>query len=200
MLNLFRKKESKSDKQIIEDWINNGKPVPPPHVIKQQTILAYKTQFKPAYLVETGTYLGDMVYAMKDQFEKIYSIELSEKLHLKATKRFKNEDNINLLQGDSGSRLSEIVNELDGPALFWLDGHYSGGITALGAKECPVPEELDAIFISKYPHIILIDDARMFNGTHHYPTIEEIKNKISRAGKNYSLTVEDDIIRLVPNT
>jgi len=149
-------------------------------------------------LVETGTYLGDMVEAQKNVFSTIYSIELSSRLYKQAGKRFKGDGRIRLLQGDSGKRLNEIVSELKEPALFWLDGHYSGGITALGDKECPVPEELQAIFKSSVNHIILVDDARLFNGTKSYPDLDQIRDIIKRNNKSCQVEIKDDIIRLTP--
>lgn len=196
--NLFRKKIIINHEQELADWIANGKPFPPPHIVKQQAIAEYATQYSAAALVETGTYLGDMVEAQKNRFGKVYSIELSERLHKKAQKRFRGNDNIILLQGDSGTKIAEVVAELKAPAIFWLDGHYSGGITAKADKECPVPEELHAIFNSPVDHIILIDDARLFNGTHDYPTIEQIQAIIEQHEKKYSIENKDDIIRLIP--
>jgi hypothetical protein len=197
--NLFRKKTIINHEQELADWITNGKPFPPPHIVKQQAIAEYANQYASASLVETGTYLGDMVEAHKNRFSKVYSIELSERLHKKALKRFKGNDHIVLLQGDSGTKIAEVVAELKSPAVFWLDGHYSGGITAKADKECPVPEELHAIFNSPVDHIILIDDARLFNGTQDYPTIEQIQDIIQQHKKNYTIENKDDIIRLLPN-
>lgn len=196
--NLFRKKTIINHEQELADWEKKGKPFPPPHIVKQKAIAEYATQPGVAVLVETGTYLGDMVEAQKNRFSKVYSIELSERLHQKAKKRFKGADNIILLQGDSGTKIAEVVAELKSPAVFWLDGHYSGGITAKADKECPVPEELHAIFSSTLDHIILIDDARLFNGTHDYPTIEQIQAIIEQHKKNYSIENKEDIIRLIP--
>ena len=106
---------------------------------------------------------------------------------------------ITILQGDSGVVLNKLITEIDQLALFWLDGHYSGGITAKAEKECPVPEELETILKSSLPHVILIDDARLFNGTQDYPTIEEIKNIIEKSHSTYSLEIKDDIIRIIVN-
>ena len=80
------------------------------------------------------------------------------------------------MQGDSGNVLNQLVPELNSAALFWLDGHYSGGQTAKGEKECPIYEELKSILASSLEHIVLIDDARLFIGQHDYPTIEELKD------------------------
>jgi hypothetical protein len=197
--NLFRKKPAVQDpEKELAEWLQNGKPVPPPHIVKQKAILEYRDRYHLNVLVETGTYLGDMVEAQKNNFASIYSIELSDKLYERALKRFSGQDKVHLLKGDSGLMLREVVSSLKRPALFWLDGHYSGGITALGEKECPVNEELQAIFKTDHPHVILIDDARMFNGKQGYPTIDEIKEIIEQYNKTYSTEVKDDIIRLTP--
>lgn len=197
--NLFRKKIIPDPEKEMSDWEKNGKPFPPPHIVKQKAIEEYAAKTGAAVLVETGTYLGDMVEAQKNKFTKIYSIELSERLYKKAQKRFRENENIILLQGDSGVKITEVVKKLTEPAIFWLDGHYSGGITAKAEKECPVPEELNAIFNTPLNHIILIDDARLFNGTHDYPTIEQVQLIMQHHRKNYIMENKDDIIRLLPN-
>lgn len=186
-------------KEELAEWEKKGRPSPPPHIVKQMAIEEYQKKFDLKLLVETGTYLGDMVEAQRNHFEKIYSVELSKKLFQRATKRFKVYSHINILNGDSGVVLNKLIQEIDKPALFWLDGHYSEGITAKGAKECPVLEELEAIQKSNFYHIILIDDARLFNGTRDYPTLDEIKQIFEKNNRVYSLTVKDDIIRLIPD-
>jgi len=195
---IFKKKEVINHEEQLAEWEKNGRPSPPPHIVKQMVIEEYRKKFQTNILVETGTYLGDMVEAQRNHFEKIYSIELSDKLFKRAKKRFNAYTHISILHGDSGIVLNKLINEIDKPALFWLDGHYSGGITAKAEKECPVPDELEAILKSSLPHIILIDDARLFNGTHDYPTVEEIKSIITNNGRNYLLEVKDDILRLMP--
>jgi len=197
--NLFKKKEIINHKEQLAEWERNGKPLPPPHIVKQMAIEEYLRKFHTEILVETGTYLGDMVEAQRDHFKKIYSIELSKKLFNRAQKRFKKNLHIKILHGDSGIVLNKLMNEIDKPALFWLDGHYSEGITAKGEKECPVPEELKAILKSSLPHIILIDDAQLFNGTHDYPTVEQIEEIIRSNNRKYLVEIKDDIIRLTPS-
>lgn len=196
---LFSKKVIINHEEQLAEWERNGRPIPPPHIVKQMAIEEYRKKFHSEILVETGTYMGDMVEAQRDQFKKIYSIELSEKLFKKAQKRFKDHMHIKIVQGDSGTVLSKLMAEIDKPALFWLDGHYSGGITAKGDKECPVPEELKIILRSPPAHIILIDDARLFNGTHDYPTIDQIEEIIKANNRQYMVKTKDDIIRLTPS-
>lgn len=186
-------------KLIISDWANNGKPCPPPHIIKQLAIVKFQEQSKYTCLIETGTFLGDMIEAQKDRFEQLYSIELSKSLCLKAQSRFEHLNRVKILNGDSGAVLVSLMKDVNTPSIFWLDGHYSGGFTAKGEKDCPILEELDAIFSgSNFQHIILIDDARLFIGENAYPTIQELRDYLSVKALNYKLEIEDDIIALTP--
>lgn len=189
--------EQKNNKQF-EKWKREGCPLPPPHVVKQNTIKEYRSRYSSRILVETGTYLGAMVEAQKNAFEKVYSIELGMDLYKRAKKRFRNDKNVQIVQGDSGKVLSTVVAKIDSPAIFWLDGHYSSGITAKGDKECPIFEEIDAIFDTKnLNHVILIDDARCFTGKGDYPTVDELTKYIKSKNSNYKVDVKDDIIRYV---
>jgi hypothetical protein len=186
------------DKRKIsyQKWIDSGCPVPAPEVVKRKIISDYKSDY--SILIETGTYLGDMVYAQKDKFRRIVSIELSEAYYKKAKKRFRNDNNVTIIYGDSGKMLPEIVKQLDGPTVFWLDGHYSGGKTAKGEKECPIFEELDAILKNmKYKHIILIDDARSFVGAGDYPTIDYLFEYLKSKSGKYRTEIVHDIIRCI---
>jgi len=189
----------KKQKREIIEWEKNGKPNPPPHIIKQLILRSYKEKFKLKILVETGTYYGDMVEAMKNDFDKIYSIELSKELFNKAKKRFKGENKISLIHGDSATEIKKVVDSLKEPALFWLDGHYSGGETAKGDKYTPLYEELMHIFNAKTKgHVILIDDARCLGRNPDYPLIEELLDFIKSKESNVDITIENDIIRITP--
>lgn len=193
---LWRLITKSNDQMSVESWINAGRPLPPPHSVKRMVIDEFKGKYSYNNFVETGTYLGDMVELQKNNFANVYSIELGKDLHAKATKRFKKDSNVEIIQGDSGKMLFELVPKLNGPAIFWLDGHYSAGITAKGDKDCPVFEELDAIFeVKPSEHVILIDDARCFVGKDDYPTIAELTAYLKKLDEAYVLEVEHDIIR-----
>lgn len=182
--------------KVIYKWREKGSPIPPPHELKQQVIKDYQQKYGYNILIETGTYLGDMVEAQRRNFKHVFSIELSLDLWRNAVNKFKDSKNITILQGDSSKVLNNITSKLNEPAIFWLDGHYSAGITAKGDKECPILEEIDAIFTyKKLNHVILIDDARCFIGEGDYPTIEFLTNYIKLKQPFYSFVVKDDIIR-----
>lgn len=170
-------------------------PVPASHIYKEKTVEYYSKHYRCEILVETGTYLGEMVSAMEGKFSKIYSIEIVEELYCKNVEKFKNNSDINLCCGDSSKVLKTICEKCNKRTLFWLDGHYSGGITGKGEKECPIWEELDSIFrYMEVPFVILIDDARCFVGRQSYPTLEELKVYVTAKGKR--MLVSNDIIRV----
>lgn len=186
--------KSQQNRTKKNKWLKQGKPIPVPHIIKQELIKEYKDKHNISILVESGTYLGDMVWAHQDNFDKIYTIELSKSLHQKAQKRFKKKKHIYTLQGDSGVLMATIVKEINDKAIFWLDGHYSGGITARGDKDCPVLDELKAIFSTNCEHIILIDDARLFIGERDYPSLNAVKTLVLDQYPNSKIKVKNDSI------
>ena len=181
----------------LEQWEKAGRPLPPPHEIKQKVISDLQKTSGLQLFIETGTFMGDMVAAQRSNFKKIYSIELGEQLFRDATERFKDDKHIYILQGDSSDVLPDILKEVAEPAVFWLDGHYSSGITALGKKECPIYEELTAIFNARqFAHILLIDDARLFTGANDYPTPGALFTFINKHRPAAFIEVKDDIIQV----
>jgi hypothetical protein len=183
----------------LTEWERKGKPIPPPHLVKQRALRDYSKRYGLRILVETGTYYGDMVEAMRADFDRIYSIELSKDLYERAVMVFKGVKNIELIHGDSGSELKKLLNKITQPALFWLDGHYSAGVTARGAKDTPIYEELHHILNSNdIGHVIIIDDAHCFGNDPAYPSIEELSKFIKSKRSNVDIVVQDDSIRITP--
>lgn len=179
-------------------WFLKGKSVPPPHLIKQKAILKNAQRYKTRIMVETGTLLGDMVEAMKNHFDQIYSIEISPELARKAKQRFADNSRISIIENDSAVALKSLVPEIREPALFWLDGHYSGGSTGKGDKDTPIMEELATIYASDIPHIVLIDDARCFGSEKDYPSHNELSAYIKSLRPNASISVTNDCIVVAP--
>lgn len=180
------------------DWLNSGKPTPPPHAVKQFVIDKYRIKHNISTLVETGTFRGEMINSQKVFFNNIYSIELDQKLHNEAKNNFKYYRHIHLIQGDSGKEIFNLIKKIDEKCIFWLDGHFSGMDTALGDLECPILGEIDGIFSGSIKnHILLIDDARCFTGNNSYPTIEELNAYVLKHNSKYKMEVDCDIIRFV---
>lgn len=187
------------DNLAMNAWLKAGKPAPPPQAVKRRIMARYAAAFGATTFIETGTYFGDMDYAVKDMFQSIVSIELSEDLWRRAVNRFRAYPHIQMLQGDSGQVLPQVLSRISSNCLFWLDGHYSGGITAKGNFDTPIAKELKTIFDHKVKdHVILIDDARDFNGTHDYPTLDELRKLVESNRPDYAFSVSSDVIRIHP--
>jgi hypothetical protein len=193
-LNLLRKIPE------ILHWLRIGITSFAPNPIKLMIIDSYLKNFSFDNFIETGTFLGDTLSYIARRGVQCISIELSQELYEAACKRFKTYKNVSLVHGDSGQRLPELLREIHQPVLFWLDGHYSSGITATAGTNTPVSAELKAILNHTIKqHVILIDDARCFNGTNGYPYIDDLLRAVREDG-NYNAEISTDIIRLVPRT
>jgi hypothetical protein len=164
---------------------------------KRRVIRRYARRFETPVLVETGTFLGDTVEAMRRHFREIYSIELSAELYRRARERFAGIDQVRLLHGDSGAILPDLAHEIREPCLFWLDGHYSAGETARGDENSPLRRELAAVLGRRVEgDVILVDDARLMNGRDGYPTLAELRALVSAAQPDWEVAISDDIVRI----
>jgi hypothetical protein len=115
------------DKRAIEDWHKAGSSIPPPHAVKQAVLRDYARRYRLGVLVETGTYLWgngtrDDVHVsahLLDRIERGF-------VQTRTGDRFSGQSHIELICGDSARLLPSVLRCLKEPALFWLDGHYSG--------------------------------------------------------------------------
>jgi hypothetical protein len=196
---IHRAVRRRSERAVIAQWEVTGRPQPPPQAVKHQLILEMAERFATRVLVETGTNHGDTVSATLGAFTAIYSIELMPELWESAQRRFARRHHVKLRLGDSARELPLILDELSEPALFWLDAHYSGSGTARAEQDTPIAQELQVI--SKHriaDHVVLIDDARLFDGTNAYPTLDGCRRMASEWWPQHSFDVADDVIRIVP--
>lgn len=179
-------------------WIQAGCTGIAPPPVKRMVLSAYLKQYGLTQFIETGTHLGDtLAYIAQQKSVHATSIELDETYYQAATHRFNGYRNVTILQGDSGKLLPELLHQLQNPALFWLDGHYSGGDTGKGELDTPVSAELVAILNSPVKgHVVLIDDARCFDGTQGYPHLDRLLETVRRKN-TYHIEVSTDIIRLM---
>jgi hypothetical protein len=171
------------------------KGIPPSHYKKQLILKRYARKYNLKVLIETGTYLGNMIKSTKNTFERIYSIELDDMFYLRAIRKFKEYKHISIIQGDSGEKLKEVLKAINQPVLYWLDAHHFGGITGKGIENTPIIKELEQIFSHNNPDdLILIDDARHFDGTNDYPTLKQLESYIEQINPNYRMKVEKGIV------
>ena len=192
-----RVKEGISARKKVLLWKLKGRPVPAPHAVKQAIVKEYEAKYRLPVFIETGTYMGEMIDAVLNLFPKIISIEFDLKLAQRAKNKYSSMRHVTILQGDSGTLMPELLSGIKEPCLFWLDAHYSGGVTGQADSETPIVKEIKAIL--EHPcsdHVILIDDAREFTGNNNYPTLEELRQLLKDSRNDWRMKVDADVIRI----
>lgn len=112
--------------------------------------------------IETGTLDGATTFSLEPCFNKLYTIEFSEK-HYNNTKNRYNGNKINFILGDSAIVFESLLPTITDKCIFFLDGHWSGGDTGHSSKDCPLDEEITHINnLFTNDAIIIIDDFRLF--------------------------------------
>jgi predicted O-methyltransferase YrrM len=168
-----------------------------PEPMKRLTLQHYADHYSLKTFIETGTFRGETLAFLEAQMEELHSVELSPELFAAAQKNFEGNAKIHLHHGDSADIFPKILNGLRNSALIWLDAHYSAKITAHGPEETPILAELDAVFSNKnHRHLILIDDAREFEGNPAYPKLQQVREMAEKNG--YFFECRFDLIRLLP--
>jgi hypothetical protein len=129
--------------------------------------------------VESGTFRGDTVDDIRYHVDRVYSFEKHEELYERARARFANDPRVAIIHADSGQAMSDVVSQLNQPALFWLDAHPGEAGTAGKYGESPLRDELRAIANGpKLPHVVMIDDARYMGVEDGWPSIAETQDII----------------------
>ncbi len=180
-------------------WKLRGEPIRSPHLVKQRAVREYAERYGLRVLVETGTYYGEMVAAMRGRFDEIYSVEYDHALAVRAAQKFARWPHIHILEGDSALKIPEILSKLERPALFWLDAGYYGWAGLQGDKQ-RLTTELESILGHRIKqHVILMDDARGLNGQNGAPTVEQLKQRIDAQFPGHAIEVKHDILRITPS-
>jgi len=169
------------------------------NVTKRQFIAKQAARNNIKTLIETGTYFGHSTMFFSKKFTKVFTIEISKGLFDFTSKKFLKHQNICNFLGDSSLVLKNIIEKLDTEAIFFLDGHASGGVTGFGDKASPAKEELAILASFTYlPNsMIFIDDAVGFDGTNSYPSLDEIESWALKNGLDKP-KVEFDMIVIYP--
>ena len=164
-------------------------------------ILALQRQLRLEDFVETGTYRGDTAAWAAEHFARVATIELSPEYHAAATARFQAQPQVRVLLGDSGAMLRKVAAELPGPAIFWLDAHWSGLDTAGRETECPLLAELAVLNAAPVTHTLLVDDARLFaappprpHRAELWPDLGAVLDALRAGGRRHVVMFEDVLI------
>jgi len=162
--------------------------------LKKEILIKYKKDCQ--VFIETGTLHGAAVgLALEFDFKQIYSCELSERLYNETLEKYPI-GKVRLYNSDSTLFLNSLLPNIKDKSLFWLDAHYSGGITTYLDTKCPILNELNQIKQhSVKNHTILIDDVRLFGTVaHENISISDIMDLILEINHNYIITFDNDIL------
>jgi hypothetical protein len=91
-------------------------------------------QSKTNQYIETGTYFGDGVMEVINEYNTIHSIELSNHLYNTNIERFKDNTHVKLHCGNSKHLLPDILMDIQEPVTVFLDAHFSNGKTSKGSN------------------------------------------------------------------
>jgi hypothetical protein len=180
-------------------WQLRGKPIRSPHLLKQRTVREYGEKYGLQVLIETGTYYGEMISAVKNSFDRIYSVEKDPALAHRAARIFAPDPKIQILEGDSQQVLPALLKSLAQPALFWLDAGYYGW-AGLELDKRRLSVELEAILRHEVKgHVILMDDAHGLDGKSGALTIGDLISRIDFEFPGHHVEVKYDILRVTPS-
>ena len=144
--------------------------------IPRELTLALKAKYGIERFVETGTLVGHTAMWAAEHFASVISVDIE-------------------LQGTFGGKV--IYVEMDSaeyleffaitePTIFWLDAHTN--------ESCPVLREIAAINRKPLPHVILVDDARLFGDLPAWPKKEEVVWLLINGGKRTVREVDDVLV------
>lgn len=172
--------------------------VPPPAPVKRWLLEYFARHHRLTTFVETGTFNGGTVFALRTVFARLITIELQPELCENARRFLLPYPHIHVRCGDSATLLPQALAELHEPALFWLDAHYSGGMTARGIADTPIMAELRAVFAHPDKHhVIAIDDAKDF-GHGDYIDLDVVRQEAAHTGAYTSVQVAHNMIVISP--
>ena len=159
---------------LLHEWGQTAGYAPPsPHFVKQAVLLRHG--IKDCTWIETGTFLGSTTKLLAQNFKSVHTIEPSAECLAIARRNTKNDSNITFYNGTSEDYFEQACGSVNGDICFWLDGHYSAGITYQGEQDSPILHELSTI--EKYLHkyhlvVVIVDDIRCSHlNSEDYPSL-----------------------------
>jgi hypothetical protein len=143
----------------------------------QHNIGEYIAKYNLRNYVETGTGMGECLqHALTFEFESLSSIEIYPKVYESVKEKF-TQTKANVFLGNSYEVLPEILKEIDGPVLFFLDAHFPGAdfhyetytSTTDYDTRLPLERELKTIHHNRniLKDVFIIDDLRVYEDNNY---------------------------------
>ena len=95
--------------------------------IPSDLVFTFSKKYDIKNFVETGTFKGNSSVWASNHFKNVYTIEIDETIYNETKNRSDAGNNIEFILGNSKDEIPKVIEKLDGPAIFWLDGHWCVG-------------------------------------------------------------------------
>ena len=189
-------------RNTFKNWKKRKFNAPSPEFIKHQILR--NNNLNDSLWIETGTYYGNTTKELSKIASKVISIEADKRLYDLAIMKFKNDENIKIINGKSEDVLSKIFleNKEFKNVCIYLDAHlcidHLTGLQTFGEEKSGTPLSVELNIIEEnlvnFQNIkIMIDDIRLFD--------KKFKNYTSKnnlihwcAKHNFNWNVEHDIM------
>jgi hypothetical protein len=150
--------------------------------IPRELVLALKAKYCTNEFFETGTLEGHTSAWAAEHFFRVTTVDVVP--HPNAEGNLKPFANVRR-HIDKSERLI-VTEQFLYPTLFWLDAHTD--------EDCPVLKEIDAINRSDVEHVILVDDARLFDALTAWPRKSDVIKALEDCGRRTVYEVEDVLV------
>lgn len=148
--------------------------VPSEHAKRRHLLGLFRERGNRTFL-ESGTYLGDTTAFFVPHADRVVTVEIDARYYQRAQARFAAEPKVEVVAGDALVEIPRIVGELRTPPLIWLDGHYSGGATGLGAEVEPALAIIERLgTLAPAGTTIVVDDLRLFGRLPDFPGLDDL--------------------------
>jgi len=177
-------------------WKKRNYLPPTPIFIKHNVIKGYL--IKNSTLIETGTFKGNFIYNLHNNFLKCISIEPNNNFFLTAKKNLNHLNHkVKLYNSSSENCFEKIIKKnLNKNLTFFLDGH------SISEATCTSSVEFELKIIEKYYNffknfVIFIDDLRCFDIEDGYPKKETLVSYCKK--NNFFYNFESDMMIISNN-
>ena len=147
--------------------------------------------------VETGTAYGQSIDSIYQYFEQIFTVEISEKLYEWLTPQIGHWTNVQRVLGDSLIEIPKYLNSLtkEDHVFFWLDAHWSQGLSSKNHLDVPLLEECSIIDTEYQANLglVIIDDVRLFETDDAEDWSGISKKNIIETFENFEILVTEEI-------
>ena len=161
--------------KLVAWYFKTGCSNPIPPFIKHELLLRHGSI--GSTWVETGTFVGQTTRYLAKKFSMVHTIEASKECIIIAkfiSSRYSKK--IRFHEGTSEKCLDGVCSLLGGNVCFWLDAHYSSGITYKGEEKTSISSELKIIEknLERFDSIVvIIDDLLACHLDSNYPSLDD---------------------------